>query len=64
MSTAIYDTELDTELYEKEDIVYLLHEAYNSVKNQIESGCDIIEIQFCGIEIELNYETKEFRVIA
>ncbi len=64
MSTSVFEMELYTDIWEKKDLPYQLQKAKEEVQKQIDGGCDIIEIHICGLEISLNYETKELMIIS
>ena len=63
MSTSIYDGELYVDIWKKEKLEEIIKEQAESVRIQIDSGNDLIEIHICGIEICLDYKNKELFLI-
>ena len=63
MSTSIYDCELYTDIWKKEALEESIKEQAESVRIQIKSGNDPIEINICGIKVCLDYDNKELFLI-
>ena len=64
MSTVVYQCDLYADIWKKGELVESLNNQAESVKRQIDAGCEKIEIHVCGVQIHLEYDEGEINVVA